>query len=73
MRANRAHRDNRRSHHALTNVRLSKCADCGTMHLRHVACENCGKYRGRMVIDVQALITKKEKKMKARESAANAR
>ena len=70
MRATRAHRDNRRSHHALTAVRLSACADCGTPHVRHTACSNCGKYRGRIVIDVQSVIAKKEKKMKEREKAS---
>jgi large subunit ribosomal protein L32 len=66
MRATRSHRNNRRSHHALVGVRVSKCADCGTQHLRHRACLNCGKYRGRAVIDVKAQIEKKEKKIKAR-------
>lgn len=70
MRANRSHRNNRRSHHALKDVRISSCQDCGNPHLRHTVCANCGKYRGRIVIDVQAAITKKEKKMKARENQA---
>ncbi len=70
MRATRAHRDNRRSHHALSEVRLSKCADCGSLHMRHVACANCGKYRGRVVIDVAKATAKKEKKVKDRAAAA---
>ena len=70
MRATRAHRDNRRAHHALKDIRLSTCADCGSAHMRHVACANCGKYRGRVVIDVQAKIAKREKKIKAKEAVA---
>ncbi|MCR4334488.1 MAG: 50S ribosomal protein L32 [Patescibacteria group bacterium] len=71
MRATRAHRDNRRSHHALQANRLSKCKDCGTLHLRHRLCLNCGKYRGRMLIDVKEIIAKKEKRTKEREKVAH--
>lgn len=60
MRATRSHRDNRRSHHALDAARLSKCPDCGSPHLRHRACLTCGKYRGKMVVDVKAAIVKKD-------------
>lgn len=59
MRANRSHRDNRRSHHALDDVRLSKCANCSAMHIRHSMCEKCGTYRGKKVIDMTALVAKK--------------
>ena len=59
MRANRSHRDNRRSHHALDDVRLSKCANCGTQHIRHTMCEKCGTYRGKKVIDITAIVAKK--------------
>ncbi len=63
MRHTRAHTGNRRSHHALTAPRLSKCANCGAAHLRHRACEKCGTYRGRTVIDVVAKLEKKTKKV----------
>jgi large subunit ribosomal protein L32 len=59
MRANRAHRDNRRSHHALDDVRLSKCSNCGAMHLRHTMCEKCGSYRGKKIVDMTAVVAKK--------------
>ena len=52
MRHTRAHTANRRSHHALTKPRLSKCGDCGAQYLRHNACSTCGKYRGRAVMNV---------------------
>ncbi len=64
MRANRAHRDNRRSHHALVDVRLSKCSNCGAMHTRHTLCEKCGTYRGKKIIDMTALVAKKVTKDK---------
>lgn len=67
MRSTRSHTGNRRSHHALKEPRLSTCKECNSAHVRHHACENCGKYRNRVVIDVVAKIEKKEKKMKARQ------
>jgi len=62
MRHTRATTGDRRSHHALKGPRLSKCTNCGAAHLRHAACLGCGKYRGKMVIDVVAKQAKKEKK-----------
>lgn len=70
MRANRAHRDNRRSHHALDDVRLSKCANCSAMHLRHTMCEKCGTYRGKKIVDMTALVAKKVTKDKKKEAVA---
>jgi large subunit ribosomal protein L32 len=64
MRHTKGHTGNRRSHHSLAEPRLSKCADCGELHMTHRVCENCGKYRGRVVIDVGAKIEKKENKAK---------
>ncbi len=67
MRATRAHRDNRRSHHALDDVRLSKCVDCGATHKRHTVCMTCGSYRGKKIIDMTAVAVKKAEKAKTRE------
>ena len=53
MRATRSHRNNRRSHHALVAPALGKC-ECGATMRRHQACAQCGKYRGRQVIDIVA-------------------
>jgi large subunit ribosomal protein L32 len=69
MRATRAHRDNRRSHHALSDARLSKCANCGSLHRRHVMCVQCGFYKGKMVIDMKAAIDRKAKKSQEKEKA----
>lgn len=52
MRHTRAHTANRRSHHALKGARFTTCRDCGAKHLMHRVCTQCGKYRGRAVIDV---------------------
>ncbi len=69
MRHTKGHTANRRSHHALTEVRFSKCADCGADHIRHQACQACGKYRGRLVVDVPAIrersLKRKQNKLRA--------
>ena len=62
MRATRSHRDNRRSHHGLTVVRLSKCQNCQALHQSHRICMNCGSYNGRKIIDLAAKVAKKTKK-----------
>jgi large subunit ribosomal protein L32 len=70
MRHTRAHTANRRSHHALKAENLSMCSKCGAPKLNHAICQNCGTYRGLTVLDVQARLAKKEKKMKQRNQAA---
>ncbi len=62
MRINRSATRKRRSHHALTEPRLSTCKDCGAKYMRHRACNECGKYRGRVVTDVEAINAKKAAK-----------
>lgn len=43
----------------LTNaVNLVKCPDCGAKRQTHTACPECGKYRGRQVIDKQKKVDK---------------
>lgn len=61
MRHTRAHTANRRSHHALVPSALQKC-ECGAMHVRHRACVSCGRYRGRVVVDVAAKAVKRAAK-----------
>ena len=48
------------------------CADCGAPKLNHAVCLNCGKYNGRVVIDVNAVLAKKDKKTKARQTTTAA-
>lgn len=52
MRATRAHRDNRRSHHALDAMRLTKDVKTGSVHQRHHVDMATGMYRGRKILDV---------------------
>lgn len=69
MRHNRSQRGTVRSHHALKARGLSVCPDCSAKRVNHTVCTNCGKYKGRVVIDVLAKTVKKEKKLKAQSKA----
>jgi large subunit ribosomal protein L32 len=53
MRHNRSQRGSTRSHHALKGIALTKCTDCTSPVMRHQACSNCGKYRGKVVINME--------------------
>lgn len=70
MRATRSHRNNRRSHHALSAARVSKCTNCAAPHKRHAVCMNCGTYRGRKVLDLAAKAAKKATKIAAKQKTA---
>ena len=67
QRKTKARQGNRRSHHALSGMSISRCAKCGKEVLPHRLCENCGTYRQREVVDVFAKLDKKEKKKKEKE------
>lgn len=71
MRHTRAHTANRRSHHALKGLRFSKCQDCGAERMSHMTCPSCGKYRGRVVLDLAGAAAKKAAKLKKRAGAAS--
>jgi len=43
----------RRSHHALKGVTLTKCSKCGKAVKQHSACEFCGNYKGKEVLKVK--------------------
>ncbi|MBI4093684.1 50S ribosomal protein L32 [Candidatus Kaiserbacteria bacterium] len=53
MRRNRSETAKRRSHHALKVIGTVKC-ECGSYRLPHTVCASCGKYNGRIVIDIVA-------------------
>ncbi len=61
MRHTRAHTANRRSHHALANPAMVAC-ECGASAKRHTMCPSCGKYRGKVIIDVAAAVAQKAAK-----------
>lgn len=67
MRHTRGHTGNRRSHHGLEGPRFSMCPDCKVLTVRHNACLSCGRYRGRVVVDMAAKLEKKQAKMKAKQ------
>ena len=64
MRHTRSHTRNRRSHHALSEKKLTKCSNCGAPKESHLMCKNCGFYRGRQIIDVVKKVEKKQAKKK---------
>jgi len=62
MRSTGSHTGNRRSHHALKARVLSVCPDCKSPKLTHAVCMVCGKYKGKVVINMEAELKKKAKK-----------
>ena len=76
MRRNRSQTAKRRSHHSLSGERFAKC-ECGALRLSHRACQECGKYNGRVVVDVVARAKRttrrnKRKQTELRESGQQA-
>ena len=69
MRHTRAHTANRRSHHALKAPTLAVCSNCGAQHRPHHMCQECGFYKGRMVIDMKAKTDKREARIAAKKEA----
>ncbi len=69
MRHTRAHTANRRSHHALKAQTLGTC-ECGAVRVSHRACASCGRYRGRVIVDVVAKAAKKSKKAAAKNAGS---
>jgi large subunit ribosomal protein L32 len=68
MRRNRSQTAKRRSHHALKGSRLAKC-ECGALRMPHRACPSCGKYNGRVVVDVVARTARSQRRQKRHEKA----
>lgn len=65
MRHTRSQRGNVRSHHGLAKPAVTLDKETNVPHLRHRASLVTGKYKGRVVLDVQAKIEKKAKKASA--------
>lgn len=66
MRRNRSQTAKRRSHHALTAAGVQKC-ECGALRQPHRACASCGKYNGRVAIDIVAAAERTARRGKRRE------
>lgn len=66
MRHTRSQTAQRRSHHALTARAVVACPDCKMPKMSHAVCTHCGKYKGRVVIDVAKVAAKRQAKSKAR-------
>lgn len=49
-----ARRDQRRAHHAMKSTNLVPCPTCGSPRLPHRVCPECGSYKGRNVVAVEA-------------------
>lgn len=64
MRHTSSHTKNRRSHHRIKSIRVSK-DESGTVHVRHRMNPKTGKYRGRDVLDVIGKSSRKAAKKKA--------
>ena len=62
MRHTRAHTKNRRSHHALKANAITVDEKTNTSSLRHRVNMETGMYRGRQVIDIAKIATKKAAK-----------
>ena len=54
-------KNQRRSHHALKKINLTKCGKCGKPVKPHHACSACGYYGNKEVINVTKNLSKKEK------------
>jgi large subunit ribosomal protein L32 len=67
QRHTKSRRNKRRMHLFIEEPSLSVCPKCKKPILPHTACQNCGFYKGKEVIDVMKKMTKREKKQKEKE------
>ncbi len=49
-----ARRDKRRAHHAVKGPNLVGCPNCGEPRLPHRVCPECGYYKRRIAVAVEA-------------------
>lgn len=66
MRHTRGHTGNRRSHHALSEIKTVTDKETGSVHLRHRVDMKTGMYKGKKVIDVVKKVEKKIAKRRAK-------
>ena len=67
MRRNRSQTAMRRNNHAISGQRLAKC-ECGAARLSHRACPQCGKYNGKVVIDIVAVAKRAARREKRKQT-----
>jgi len=65
MRHTRSQTRQRRSHHALKARGLNTC-ECGAPRVSHRACPVCGRYNGRIVLDLAGKAATRAAKSQAR-------
>ena len=53
-RTSQARRNQRRAHDAMKRLGLVACPNCGEPHRPHRVCPNCGYYKGRTAVAVEA-------------------
>lgn len=66
MRVNRSKTGKRRSHHGLHSARPAVC-ECGALRQPHRACPSCGKYNGRVAVDVVARVERTQRRTKRKQ------
>ncbi|MBE0676875.1 MAG: 50S ribosomal protein L32 [Bacteroidales bacterium] len=44
-------RDKRRTHYKAVAPTVAACANCGSAHLYHRVCPECGYYRGKLAVE----------------------
>ena len=49
----KSRRDKRRAHWKTGAPNLTSCPECGEPRLAHHACESCGYYRGRKIVEAE--------------------
>jgi len=71
MRRNRSQTAKRRSNHAIHGQRLAKC-ECGAARMSHRACPQCGKYNGKIIIDIVAVASRAARRAKRKQTELRA-
>lgn len=66
QRHTKGRRDRARKQYLAQPLQLQPCVECKTPKSAHVACPNCGKYKGRKVVDVMKKVEKKAKNLKSK-------
>jgi large subunit ribosomal protein L32 len=71
MRVNRSKTGKRRSHHGLASTRVSTC-ECGELRQSHRACPSCGKYNGKVAVDIVEAKKREQRRAKRKQTELRA-